>query len=418
MTLGGGRVPGFVNSIHGDSDKLAYSYRIFNSIEQVDLTEWQRVRTACNGSIVMDPRFITAVEIGMKQVHKFWYILVYDEAGAPVACTSVSAITADLVGFADPGLARIIRHVPLLFSRLRRLKVLVCGLPIGGEHTLGIAQHSVSPQILPVLDSVICDLASEANADAIVYKEFKKNDLEWTEPLLALGYRCIPTPPTHYFRPLFDDFAQYCAALRRRYRRQINRSKRKLRRPGVELMVLSDPQEILRAYTPEVHALYHQMADRATFKLEVLPIEFLRQMSLRLNGHVELIAIRKEARIIAFGWCLHADSTYYTMYAGLDYQLNNEFDLYFNLIYASLDLALRKRVSTIELGLGADTFKARIGCDSEPRYLFVKGRGPLMSFIVRAAEKFLIAQQPATARFNIFRNEVLENSSENGSSAA
>src|SRR5262249_50283908 len=251
-------------------------------------------------------------------------------------------------------------HIPLLFSRLRRLKVLVCGLPIGGEHTLGIAHCSASPQILPVLDSVICDLASEANADAIVYKEFKKNDLEWTEPLIALGYRRIPTPPTHYFRPLFDDFAQYCAALRRHYRRQINRTKRKLRRPGVELMVLSDPQEILRAYTPEVHALYHQMADRATFKLEVVPIEFLRQMSLRLNGHVELIAICKEARIIAFGWCLHADSTYYTMYAGLDYQLNDEFDLYFNLIYASLDRALRKRVSTIELGLGADTFKARI----------------------------------------------------------
>ena len=384
---------------------MAYSYRIFNSIEHVDLSEWQRVRSACNGSIVMDPRFIAAVETSMKQVCKFWYVVVYDEGGAPVACTSVCAITADLVDFADPGLARIVRHIPLLFSRLRQLKILICGLPIGGHHALGIAQRSASPQILPVLDTVLCDLATEVNADAIVYKEFEKGDLEWTEPLLSLGYRRIPTPPTHYFRPLFDDFAQYCAALRKRYRQQINRSRRKLRRPGLELMVLSDPEDILRAYTSEVHALYHQMADRAAIRLEVLPIEFLHQAALRLEGHIELIAIRKDAQIVAFACCLHAQSTYYTMYGGLDYRLNHEFDLYFNLVYALLDRGLQKRVSIIVFGIGADAVKSRIGCYSERLYVFAKGRKPLMSLIIRAAGNFLIAQKSATARFNIFKNK-------------
>jgi len=405
-----GKSSGFGNSAHGDHEQVAYSYRIFNSIEQVDVTEWQRVRSACDGSIVMDPRFIAAVEISMKQVHKFWYIVIYDEGGAPVACTSVSAITADLVDFADPGLTRIIRHIPLLFSRLRHLKILICGLPVGtGHHTLALAQRSASPQILPVLDTVICDLATEANADAIIYKEFGTGDLEWIEPLLPLGYRRISTPPMHFFKPLFDDLAQYCAALRGHYRKQIDRSRRKLRRPGLELTVLSDPEDILRAYTDEVHALYRQMADRATFKTELLPIEFLHQMTLRLNGHVELIAIRKDARMVAFGWCLHARS-YHMLYAGLDYQLNHEFDLYFNLVYTSLDRALRKRVSKIELGLGADAFKARLGCYSEPLYVFAKGHRPLMSFIVRAAGNFLIAQKPVTTPFNVFKNPVVENS--------
>ena len=392
---------------------MAYRYRIFNSIEHVDLTEWERVRSACDGSIMMDSRFIAAVEISMKQVHNFWYIVVYDEDDAPVACTSVSLITLDLADVLDRSLARIIRHTSLLFSRLRHLKVLLCGLPIGtGHHTLGFAPRSASPQILPVLDTVICTLATEANADAIVYKEFGKADLEWTEPLLALGYRRISTPPTHFFKPWFDDFAQYCAALRKHYRWQINHSRRKLKRPGLELTVLTDPQHVLRAYTSEVHALYHQVADRAVIKLEVLPIEFLHQMSVRLNGHLELIAIRKEARIVAFAWCLHAQSTYYMMYVGLDYRLNNEFDLYFNLVYASLDRGLQKRASIIVFGTGADTVKSRIGCYSEPLYIFVKGCGALMSFVVRAVGNSLIAQTPATTSFNIFKTKVLENSSE------
>jgi hypothetical protein len=55
---------------------VAYSFRIFDSIEHVDLTEWQRIQSACNGSIVADPRFIAAIEVGMKQVDKFWYIVL------------------------------------------------------------------------------------------------------------------------------------------------------------------------------------------------------------------------------------------------------------------------------------------------------------------------------------------------------
>ena len=59
---------------------MGYSYRIFDSIEHVDASEWQHVRSACNGSIFMDPQFIAAVEAGMKQVEKIWYIVVHDEA--------------------------------------------------------------------------------------------------------------------------------------------------------------------------------------------------------------------------------------------------------------------------------------------------------------------------------------------------
>jgi len=391
---------------------VAYSYRIFDSIERVDLTEWQQVRSACNGSIFMDPRFIAAVEVSMKQVHKFWYIVVYDDGGAPVACASASAMTVDLADFADPGMAGVIRRLPWLFSWLRHLRLLICGLPVGtGENTLGLAERSASPQIFPVLDGVISDLAVEAEADAIVYKEFGHGDLGWTRPLLELGYRRIATPPSYSFEPAFADFAEYCAALRSDYRQEVNRSRRKLRHSGLEVAVLTEPEEILRAYTPEVHALYRQVVDKAAIKVEILPIEFVHQLALRLSGELELVVIRKDGRIVAFACCLFAQSSYYTMYAGIDYQLNREFDLYFNLVFALLDRGLQKRGSAIVFGIGADTFKARLGCYSAPLCVFGKGRGPLMSFLFWAAGNLLIAQKPATAPFNVFKNKAVKSSS-------
>jgi hypothetical protein len=50
-----------------------------------------------------------------------------------------------------------------------------------------------------------------------------------------------------------------------------------------------------------------------------------------------------------------------------------------------------------------DAFKARVGCHSEPLYVFAKGRGPLMSRIVRYGANFLVAQKPAIPPPDIFK---------------
>jgi hypothetical protein len=342
----------------------------------------------------------------MKDGERFWYIVVFDDTGEPAACATVSAMTVDLFGFADPALVRIIRATPLNFSRLRRAQLLIGGLPIGtGQHTLAFAQRSDRASVLSVLDKVICEIAAEINADAILYKEFTQADLRWTTPLLDLGYLRLRTPPSYSLVPAFNDFAQYCAALRKHYRKQIIRSRRKLMQGDLEVVLLSDPEEILNAYTPEVHALYHQMAARASLKIDVLPYELLHQLALRLEGQIELLVIRKDSRIVAFASCLHTPSAYYTMYGGLDYSLNQKFDLYFNLLYALIEHGLRKRVATIVFGMGSDAVKTRIGCRGEPLYVFVKGCGPLMSFMVRVAGRFLIAPEAASPPFKIFKDE-------------
>jgi hypothetical protein len=384
---------------------VAFSYRIFDSIAKVDLPGWQRVRVRSDASIFTDPRFIAAVEGGMRPVEKYWHIIIDDEGGAPVACASASTMTLTFANLAEPRLVRIIRHIPWVSSRLQCLKLLIGGLPIGtGHHAITCAPDADAAQILPVLDRVIRHLALVENADAIVYKEFGEGDLKWTAPLLEFGYHRIATPPMHFFRPVFKTFSHYCAALKSHYRQQINRSRRKLRDGGFDIVVLTDPQEILRAYTPEVHALYHQMVDRAALKLEILPIEFLHNLTLRLAGEVELLIIRKQERIAAFGWNIHTASSYHAMYGGLDYHLNDEFDLYFNLVYAMLDRALARQVTTIEVGLGGDAFKAKIGCYCEPLYVFAKGQNALTSFMLRMVARFLMKHKPPPTAFNIFNS--------------
>jgi predicted N-acyltransferase len=386
---------------------MAYTYRLFDSIDDVDLAAWERVCSECGASIFMDLRFIGAVEASITQNCRFWYVMIY-ENDCPVACACLSALAINLADFAEPGLAWILRHLPPGLSRLRHWKLMFCGFPVSTGHpALALTTGHASERILPVLDCVICRLASETRMDAIVYKEFPQHDLEWTSPLLDLGYERIATPPVYFFRPLFPDLEHYCAALRSHYRKQIKRSIAKLRQTGVKTTVLTNSEQIAKVYTPEVHDLYHQMRDRANTKFDLVSIEFFRELAFRLGDHIDLVVLSGGSRILAFGWCIWSHSSYHMLYAGVDYKANADMDLYFNLHYAALDCALRRGVSRIELGITADAFKARLGCCSQPLYAFMKGVGPLMSRIVRHCAGLLFAQKRAAIpSFDIFKSDV------------
>jgi predicted N-acyltransferase len=313
-------------------------------------------------------------------------------------------MTIDLAELADPRLAWVIRRMPGLW-RLQRLKILFCGLPgTPGAKSLALAQTRDGAQMLSRLDEVADELARESGMDAIVYKEFGEADLQWMNSLLERGYRRFAVPPMHVFRHSFADFAQYCTALKTRYRQQINRSLRKLTNAGIDQLVLTDREEILKLYTPEVHALYCQMVARSEVQLELLPIEYFRQLTSRLGAEADLIALAKGSRIVAFGWGLRDGPTYHLTYAGLDYRLNQESDLYFNLMYTGFDRAFRKGAATINAGQTAGAFKARIGCDSAPLYAFGKGLGPMMSRLFSYGANLLVARTASHAPANVFKD--------------
>jgi hypothetical protein len=70
------------------------------------------------------------------------------------------------------------------------------------------------------------------------------------------------------------------------------------------------------------------------------------------------------------------------LFLGLDYDVNAQSELYFNLCYKELDFAMRHGTQTIFMGQTADVFKSRLRCCHRPLCFFVKLRGRL-GFLLR-----------------------------------
>ena len=367
------------------------------------MADWERIRCQSTSPIYLDPRFIAALEASMNETCRFRHLIIYD-GDVPVACASLTDAIIDVAEVADPGLAALIRRLPGVLSRFRELRILMCGLPGTPAHSSIVvaAGHAAGP-IVSRLDQLVCGLAAEWKMHGVTYKEFSTDDLAWIDCLRGRGYSRIATPPTYTFAPRFKDLQDYSASLKTHYRRHVRLAANKLAANGVAVSILKGGAELCQTYTPEVHALYDGMVDRADFKVDRLPFRFFHELARRLADHVEVIVLSQNRRVVAFGWVLYDAAAYHVLVGGIDDALKREMDLYFNLLYASLDQGMRKGVQTIEVGQTGDFFKSKLGCQANPRYMFTKGLGPVMATITRLTAPLLVARMPPPPTFDIFR---------------
>ncbi len=99
--------------------------------------------------------------------------------------------------------------------------------------------------------------------------------------------------------------------------------------------------------------------------------------------------VRQGERVVGFVFGVFDRENYLNFFCGFDYQLNEDTDLYFNLLYEDLDYALRQNVHSLHVGQTADEFKSRVGCYLEPRFFYVKARDPDLQSLVRMASPYL-----------------------------
>ena len=152
-------------------------------------------------------------------------------------------------------------------------------------------------------------------------------------------------------------------------------------------------------------AHYEAVVDRATVKLERLPLEFFRMLVHQFAGSIGLTVVADGDRVVAFNWGLLDGDVYRYLFCGLDYALARDVDLYFNLMYHQLDAALRRRVARIEMGQTADVFKARLGCRAVPRSVYVRGTRPLTRATVRWGSSLLFPRRAVAPTRAVFRYE-------------
>jgi Acetyltransferase (GNAT) domain len=382
---------------------MACSFEIYDSIKDVPLDDWRSVSRDGGASVFMDPGFLAAAERGLADQSRFRHVVFYQDRRA-VACATLSTFLLDLTLLAGSRTRTAMTWGRRVLPSLGTTGVLFCGTPVSlGQHQLALTPQADPARILSGLDSLMGEIARREGLSFLIFKEFGMRHLGHMDLLLRSGYHRAESIVNHMFPQGFRDLEEYCESLTSHYRKVIRRSRKKARVAGLRHVLLRG-SEIVPVYTPEVHRLYEAVVARAETVLEILPINYFQELIRHLGDRVSLTAIYRGDRVVAINWCMLDDRTCHLSECGLDYEMNAECDLYFNLIYEGLDDALRSGADRINLGQTADAFKARLGCDQERLFFYIRGTGRFSSWVLRQGAGLLFPDPPEVRKHEVFKS--------------
>ena len=384
----------------------SHIYRIYDSITDVSPEAWQRL-TGSEPDLGMDPRLIRVLEETLADQCRMWTMMVEDPTGAVVACACLCLFVVDAVLTVPPAVRRIAEFFRRYWTGFLKFGVLFCSLPVpAGENHIRMTPEADRGAVLTAVHQGMRRLARKDRARMMMFKEFEVARQSELMPLERLGYLRGDVPPPYDLPAHFGSFDEYRSALKARYRNQITRSVKKFEQAGFRAVHVHDPTEIERLYTDRMHELYVAVWSRAKNRLEKLPAEFFRRTARAFPGRTSLTIIYRGEHVAGFTFGLSSGRAYHNIRSGIDYALNDEGDLYFNLFYNDVDQAFRRGHEEIHLGQDSDDFKTRLG--SRPRALsfYLRAPNPVLQAGLRAFSRMLFPKLPPVRTHDVFKYAV------------
>jgi hypothetical protein len=208
----------------------------------------------------------------------------------------------------------------------------------------------------------------------------------------------------------YRDFDDFLASMRSRYRSQIRRSLRKIETGGFAVEHHVGAPAIASAFTAQAHMLYEHVWARSHHKLERWPHEFFIEASRAMGDDASLTLIRRRAGqgdVVGFTFSIRSGRAWHNLYSGVDYSINGDGDILFNLFYADLALAFERGCSDIRLGQTSEAFKSRLGAMPEPLRFFVRARSPIVHAGLRVLAPALFPRVTPLPASRIFRESTI-----------
>lgn len=359
-----------------------YSCQLYDRAADVDPDEWSRV-TDISVNPSMDLRFLGLLNSGLGDSCRAWAAIIRNENGEPVGATYFSTYSVDGALFLPKFLVPPTNLIRRLWSRYLHLKFAICGHPIGiGKSSLQLVEGVDHEQVAIALEQTASQIAKDAGAHFILFKEYNCDEAANLGTLISKGYAKQQSVVTYTMQTSHTSFDEY-------YNSRSKRTRANMRKYLASLEAADMTVEYKRGaaaakeFTNDVYELYRNVLDQAAFRFEVMPPEFFHQLAELFKEEACFTYIRDANGIHGFCCGLGNQSHHMLLYCGINYARNDEASIYFNTLYRGLAPAFESRVSSINVGQSADEFKKRLGCEPTPLFIFLKPVGRLLRVVSR-----------------------------------
>jgi hypothetical protein len=166
----------------------------------------------------------------------------------------------------------------------------------------------------------------------------------------------------------WQSFDDYQAALQKKYLQRAKKILKQFEPVVVKQFSLQD----LDTYKHELMQLYQNILAQQSIKLGIINIDYLRELQQQLQNNFELHGMFINEKLVGFYTYIFYEKTMETHFIGLDYEANKKYNLYFNILFASVKTMIDRKLESLELGRTAREAKANLGAQPQQIYNYMK----------------------------------------------
>ncbi|MBL7930791.1 MAG: hypothetical protein JNL60_02760 [Bacteroidia bacterium] len=379
-----------------------FSFTLFDKAENIPASHWDLVTEKKTTFLERD--FLKIVERGEHTKLACRYVIVYEnEKPCGVIYFQVVDFKAGVFGNLMTQQVESIKSKRMnLFERYIDsnkeevlLRLFTCGNNlVSGEYGFlflpGIDHVTAGELLVEITDLISKEEKLRGTISAILLKDFVE-PLEPQSLYISEKYSEFQVEPN-----LIVDIPEgvnsinsYIELFSKKYRNRAKSIFKKFDGIAVRELTLDEIQH----YESDIYSLYENIFENAKFKLIKLPRNYFSSVKSTYPDTFKVKGLFLEEKLVAFNSCfLLSDNSLEAHYIGFDYSLNNQFDLYQNILYMMIGEAIANKLGRVNLGRTAAEIKTTVGAKPQNLICYIKAQNTISRIIQKPFISFL---QPA-----------------------
>ncbi|HKY30568.1 MAG TPA: GNAT family N-acetyltransferase [Pyrinomonadaceae bacterium] len=359
-----------------------FGFALADSIDYLDAQRWDAV--TAHDSFFLSRRYLRILEEARPDNLRQRYALIF-RGRDPVAAVAAQAVNVSLDRL------RKNSRKDTVSAPLERLeeKMLVCGnLLSWGMHGISFLPNEDRKALWPAVAEALYRLrrADKLSGDTafVMVKDITDEHSDDASVLSRFSYRQLETEPNMVLDilPNWRTYDDYLASLTSKYRKTAKQIEKEVNAAGCHVEEVKDPAEVSK-HGKSLHDLYLQTHRNARLRLVTLSPDFIPTLAERLGQDMRTTIVRKDSQLLGFVTTVRDGETAVGYYIGFDRKANAEFPIYFRLLQAVVDDAIKLGCRRLSLGRTALEPKARLGARPAPMRVWIRHRIPMLNVLVR-----------------------------------
>ena len=365
-----------------------FSFDIYHNASSINESIWNAVTRENNH--FLQPEYLICLEENSDKKINFHYVIIYDrEIPVAVAYFQVMDISLDNFGssvkrkkncdiFLSEYIKRQFKNYLKKTASKLKFRLLICGNAfISGENSISHVENINTTQLYTTLSKAIKKISeiekTNGKIAAVMIKDFYTASFNNFRELKEFKYKDFFVEPNMIIKIHWNSFTDYLDSMNKKYR---SRAKNIIKK-GQEIERKNLSKDEIDNQSEVIFDLYLQVRTKAKFKMGELTINYFSAMKSALGDNFLLTAYYKKNQMIGFKTSFINKSKIEAHFIGIDYNVNQEFELYQNMLYDYVKESIELNVSNLSLGRTASEIKSAIGAEAQELTCYIRHRNSL-----------------------------------------